>query len=389
MDSPEFRSRARTGVIESGLPVAARLSGWLLGMLLLGASAAQAHETDNFRLPLDVELADLGDYLEAVHTRALEIAVTRVNADIETAIALRDDGTRTYRLRRLHDPLALVKEFLDQFSHPMFEDSGLEDALDGKWARQKFAGRETAYQDLKMNFSAHATLDPRRLMMLTQSRTVKAFGVYFGTDKIVHFHHLGEAYYRMYRGLRDTGLGREEAYQAVVQHYQSDGILSEENIFGTFSTGIFSNADLAVNHVGFRFFENLTEPVVLKGERREPLVVRSGVFWRLNRHVRPRSGWLAAFVSDHWNEALNPNLYTPSMRPGIRKVLEERAGTIVEFYTKKDARPNDPAYFEGLARELATYFGEDYGHSGQFESLMTIGNTCIPAIRDGSSGADK
>ncbi|HZM00350.1 MAG TPA: hypothetical protein VFD43_08870, partial [Planctomycetota bacterium] len=59
---------------------------------------------------------------------------------------------------------------------------------------------------------------------------------------------------------------------------------------------------------GVRFFENLTEPVVLKGERREPLVVRSGVFWRLNRHVRPRSGWLAAFVSDHWNEALNPNL---------------------------------------------------------------------------------
>ncbi len=385
----KFQSAVRTGVIENGLPVGARLSGWLLGMLLLGSFAAQAHETDNFFVSPDVELADLGDYLEAVHTRALEIAVARVNADIEKAIALQEDTTRTNRLRQLHDPLVLVKEFLDQFSHPMFEDSVLEDALDGKWARQKFVGRETAYQDLKMNFSAHATLDPRRLMMLTQSRTVKAFGVYFGTDKIVHFHHLGEAYYRMNRDLRDTGLSREEAYQKVLLHYHSEGMLSEENIFGTFSTGIFSNADLAANHVGFRFFENLTEPVVLKGERREPLVLRSGVFWRLNRHVRPRSGWLAAFVSDHWNEALNPNLYTPSMRPGIRKVLEERAGTIVEFYTMKDARPNDPAYFERLARELATYFGEDYGHSGQFENLMTIGNTCLPAIRGGSAGPDK
>jgi len=357
-------------------------------LAFLAAFDSRAHETDNFCLPLDVELADLGNYLEAVHTRALEVAVARVNADIEKAITLRDEAARTNRLRRLHDPLALAKAFHEQFSHPMFEDSGLEDALDGPWARQRFAGRETAYQDLKMNLSAHATLDPRRMMMLTQSRTVKAFGVYFGTDKLVHFHHLGEAYFRMYRELRDGGLSREAAYKDVLQHYKQDGILSEEHIFGTFSTGIYSNADLAANHVGFRFYENLTEKVMLQGQEREPLVVRSGAFWRLNRHVRPRSGWLAAFVSDHWNEALNPNLYTPSMRPGVREVLEERAGTIIQFYTQKDARPDDPAYFDALARQLATYYGEEYGHSGQFDDLMTIGNTCFPAIRGAPQQAE-
>lgn len=361
---------------------------WLLTILLFGVPfAGRAHETDNFCLPLDEELADLGDYLEAVHTRALETAVARVNADIEAAVALRNEAARTNRLRRLHDPRALVTAFLDQFSHPMFEDSGLEDALDGKWARRRFPGRETTYQDLKMNFSAHAALDPRRFMMFTQSRTVKAFGVYFGTDKLVHFHHLGVAYYRMYRDLLEAGLGREAARQKVLQHYKSEGLLSEENIFGTISTGIFSNADMAVNLVGFKFFENLTEPVLLNGWEREPLIVRSGVFWRLNRHVRPRSGWLAAYFSDHWNEALNPNLYTPSMRPGIRQVLEERAAAIVQFYTRKDGRPEDPAYFERLARELATYHGEEYGHSGQFEQLMTIGNTCLPALQQGAAGA--
>lgn len=388
-NSTDRRSIRNRPFLPWGRLVGALLS-WLLVLLtLVSADTARAHETDNFCLPLDVELADLGDYLEAVHTRALEIAVARVNADIEGAITLRDATVRTNRLRRLHDPLALAKAFHEQFSHPMFEDSGIENALAGRWARQQFAGRETAHQDLKMNFSAHATLDPRRWMMFTQSRTVKAFGVYFGTDKLVHFHHLGEAYYRMYRALRDDGLGREAAYQKVLQHYTSEGILSEENIFGTFSTGVFSNADLAVNHVGFLFFENLTEPVVLKGVEREPLIVRSGVFWRLNRHVRPRSGWLAAFVSDHWNEALNPNLYTPSMRPGIRQVLEERAETIVQFYTRKDGRPDDPAYFDGLTRQLATYHGEEYGHSGQIENLMTIGNTCMTAIHAGSTGAGK
>ena len=69
------------------------------------------------------------------------------------------------------------------------------------------------------------------------------------------------------------------------------------------------------------------------------------------------------------------------MRPRIRRVLHSRADRIVQFYTQKDDRPNDPAYFENLAHELATYDGEDYGHSGRFDKLMNIGNTCFPALR--------
>ena len=50
-----------------------------------------------------------------------------------------------------------------------------------------------------------------------------------------------------------------------------------------------------------------------------------------------------------------------------------KASRIVEFYTTGDGRPNDPAYFENLARTLSTDFGEPYGHSGQSEKLMNIG----------------
>ena len=217
-------------------------------------------------------------------------------------------------------------------------------------------------------------------MMLTQSRTVKAYGVYFGTDKLVHFHRLGADYFAMFHSLKTRGLTDEVAYRQVIRHFAEDGILSEQALFGTMSTGVYSNADLAVNHLGFKFFRNFTEKVVLKGQAHEPLLARSGLFWRLNRQVRPRSGWFAAFISDHWNEALNPNLYQSSMRPGIRKMLQSRASSIVEFYTRKDGRPDDPAYFDRLARELSTYSGEPYGHSGRFDEVMTIGNTCIPAL---------
>jgi hypothetical protein len=222
-------------------------------------------------------------------------------------------------------------------------------------------------------------------MMLSQSHTIRAFGVYFGTDKIIHFHHLGAGYYEHYRSLRATGLSERDAYARVIEHYAWKAVWSEGGGFGTLTTGIYSNADMAANHSGFLFFLNFTESVMLKGKSREPLLQRSGVFWRLNRHVRPRSGWLEPFISDHWNEALNPNRYDSLMRPGIRCILQHRAPGIVRFYTEKDGRPADPNYFDNLARELSTYYGEPYGHCGSVETLMTIGNTCLPALRPAGS----
>jgi hypothetical protein len=68
------------------------------------------------------------------------------------------------------------------------------------------------------------------------------------------------------------------------------------------------------------------------------------------------------------------------MRAGVRRYLENRAGTIVAFYTKKDGRPSDMVYYDRLAKELSTYYGEPYGHSGDAGELMTIGNTCLPAL---------
>jgi hypothetical protein len=54
----------------------------------------------------------------------------------------------------------------------------------------------------------------------------------------------------------------------------------------------------------------------------------------------------------------------------------------MEFYVDKVGLPDDPVYYAGRVVELSTYFGEPYGHSGRFDKLMHLGNTCIPALRE-------
>jgi len=354
----------------------------LAAALLLGATVALARETDNFSLPLTVEMADIANYLETVHTVALQDTVADVNADIEKALREKEPAVREARLARLHDPLTLMDAFVKRFGHPAFEDKQAERVLQSDWARREYSGHAPSYRDLSLDYSARFVLDPRRLAVSSaQSRTVKAYGIYFGTDKLVHFHHLGADYYRMYRKLVDAGSSPEVSYRKVVKHYAETGVWSEKGFFGEMAGSVYSNADLAVNHVGFLFYRNLTESVVLKRQKREPLLVRSGVFWRLNRHVRPHSGWLGAYISDHWNEALNPNRYDSTLRPGMKRALRERAKSIVAFYHEKDGRPANAAYFENLARELSTYYGTDYGHCGHLDELLNIGNTCFPALK--------
>jgi len=365
-------------------------SGWvasvelvlLLGSFLFFAIRVGAHETDNFYLPLDVEFADLGDFLGAVHTQVIEEAVMEVNAEIERSLATTDPAARSRRLERWHDPdkiaAAVARRFRDSFT----ETVRAERALSSSWTQRAYPGKQVANHAIWMNFAGHIPIDPRCLIMLSQADTVKAYGVYFGVDKLTHFHQLGWAYYKLYRSLQRKGMSEAAAYSKVLHCYARTDFLAEANIFGTIGTGVYSNADMAANHMGFKFFVNLSGKVILQGRELEPLVVRCGMFWRVNYHVRPQSGWLAPYFSDHWNEALNPSLYDPTMRPGIRRVLRSRADRIVQFYTTKDGRPNDPAYFEDLAREVSTYHGEDYGHSDKFEKLMNIGNTCFPALKE-------
>lgn len=361
------------------------LRGWLrrLGASLLWATLALpagAVETDNFYLPAEPGFADVGDFLEAVHTCAIEQAVERINDKIERALKLKDPAARRAALERWHRPETLTDEVAGEFGGAPLEKARIEDVLDRSWSRRTFPEKTVLHRDLYLNMRGRILIDPRMLLMVVQAGTFKAYGVYLGTDKLVHFHQLGPQYYHRYRGLIRGGMSPEEARQNVVEHFAEKAVLAEGRGFGTFLTGVFSNADMAANYIGFKFMLNITEPVSIKGSEQPPLVVRCGVFWRVNDQVRLHSGWFRPFLSDHLNEALNPNLYDFTMRPHVKRILEERAAPIVEFYTAHDHRPDDGAYFEELAVELSTYYGEPYGHSGEPDKLMNLGNTCFPAL---------
>jgi hypothetical protein len=351
------------------------------------AASAVAAETDNFSIPLDVEFADLGDFMEALHTDAIESGVAMVNSRIERALNLKDSKARQRKLDHWHSPATLSKHIAAQFGEAPLEKVRIEGALTDAWAAQAFPGATVLHHDKYLNLHGRGAMDPRALLMLVQSGTLKAFGVYFGTDKLVHFHQLGQQYYKRYQGLLDRGVTPQEARQQVLDYFSKEAFLAEDRGFGTLLSGIYSNADMAANYLGFKFMLNLTEPVMLEGSEHEPLILRCGVYWRLNDHVRPHSGWFRPFLSDHWNEALNPNLYTPNLRPHVRQILEERADPIVEFYTSRDGRPREAHYFEHLNHQLSTYHGEPYGHLGHSNELMNLGNTCFPALSNAETAA--
>jgi hypothetical protein len=347
--------------------------------VLCACVPARAHETDQYTLPLDRPMADLGDYFDAVHYKALREAVDQLNRETEAALADKDPRSREPELNRIRSPLHIMQVVLDQFDDAFTEIQEVETELRGDWAKAAYPDQIVIWRpDHWIYYGAHFFLDPRRFVLQFDSSTVKAYGVYFGTDKLSHFHHMGRIYFENYLIRREAGMSEEEAVAWVVREYSSEGPISEAGLLGFLATGVYSNADLAADYSGFKFCRNLTEPVFIKGELRPPLLVRAGEYWRLNKHVRPESGFFGAFVSDHWNEALNPSWWEGDIHDDVVAAVKDRARTIREFYTKIDGRPDDPAYYDKLSHDLETMDGEEYGHCHQWDELLTLAQACWP-----------
>ncbi|TVQ52653.1 MAG: hypothetical protein EA377_09740 [Phycisphaerales bacterium] len=375
---PDYLSRA-------GSPSRVLLSALFVLLLL---TPAAADETDQFTLPTDQPFADLGDYFNLVHYRVLEEVVEDFNRDVERALRVQNEAERERRMEAMHDPGLIADRVRAKWGPGFFEMRALEDLLHSRNMRETYPDQYTAYRDpFWIYFYTHLPIDPRKLVLLFQASTVKAYGVYFGTDKWGHFHDLGHFYFSDLHRMRGRGMEDEEALRRIVHEY-SQGPISEATTIGLWATGVYSNADLASNYAGMLFYQNLREPVELQGETHEPLMVRIGPFLALNKHVRPESAFLKPFITDHWNEALNPNLYEWGMRGPIRSRMEAMADDILKFYCDLDGRPRSPEYFNELAVELSTYFGKDYGHSGIDDRIITIGDACFPESESADDDAE-
>jgi len=121
------------------------------------------------------------------------------------------------------------------------------------------------------------------------------------------------------------------------------------------------------------------------GETTRPAVLelREGI-WKINDDVKIREVLLRPFISNHFNEALNPSIFTGSLgwRAFIRRAVRKRAcEQWIERYPElsKDG-------LDERSRSLRLWYGEDYGFTDS-EHFVTIANTCFNENQGLATGA--
>ena len=303
---------------------------------VVGASCGQvrALETDQFTVP-PKPLVNLGPELLAEVRRAIELAIDQANTREET-----DERFIAAQIHRL-----LGRGLIE---------TGIE-----HWMRKTDFGREPASLVLPASQTIYAAAAKRqRLAFLRISPTVNLYGVYLGTDKLGHFFQHGYDYYRVFMERTRRGHGEDEATQAAVAR----GVREERGTFGLALTGVYSNADLAANYAGMKFYLNLTRPVQLGRWTSPQILVRNRNRWRFNHDASDQI--LAPFITEHFNEAMNGCRYKQEYGSPTRALIRKRGPSWAKFH-----RTN---FMTEVARadSLLTWYGETYGHSG-FDGVVT------------------
>ena len=109
-----------------------------------------------------------------------------------------------------------------------------------------------------------------------------------------------------------------------------------------------------------------------------PMLTRRGPYWEINDQVRPTSDFFTAFITPHWNEALNPNVYAIVTDSRVRATLRDRCPDLLDWYRDERGQALNRQTFAALEEELSTLYGEPYGYKGDAQSRVSIATTCFP-----------
>lgn len=359
------------------------------------APISSAHETDQYSVPVGRQFADLRFWFSEYMYDKLAAAVDATNRKIARTLR---NGQPTSATAKAQSPEELAWTVLLQFPPVIHYVETLELQLHSSQLRSRYPGLVIGYRPATWIYHHPLLLlDPTKLLRLGQTSTMMVNGSYFGTDKVVHFVHMGYLYHRTYRQSLARGLPIEEAIRRAVNEGAGSGIISENNLLGLIPTGVNSNGDKAANYAGMKMYINLTEPVRLKGSMRPPLLVREGEFYKLNAHVRPSTDFFSIFVSDHWNEVFNPNTYGPGQGRWVMEEIQKRCPDTLAFYRDASGRPYSWADYRRIAEELSTYYGEDYGFKGNLDEMVSVMTACfegrsrsaeMPHAPKGANGRD-
>ncbi len=334
----------------------------------LCVTPALAHEVDQFSVPPGREMADIGDELGAWAYDALDRAVIKLNNEVRAL----GDKPDPAELARIRSPEHVAHAVFDEFpiAYQLIENMETEYHSDA--AHQRHPGLITAHKQFYGSDYYFIPADPRVAFRLWHASVTNVYGAYVGTDKIGHFSDMGRLYFDVYREALRSGKTEKQAHDAILYIATEHPIYSESGLLGLASSGDYSNGDLASNYAGFLFYRNLTEHIALKGQPRPPMLERNGNLWKLAPHVRRDSDFFAWFYSEHFDEALNPGMYESMMRPAVRRDIQNHAEALLWRYRDANGSFRPPQYFVSLWHLYSTYYGEDYGHRGTADQLVSL-----------------
>jgi len=336
------------------------LSAAAAAALLAYAAPAAPHESEQYTLPIGRDFADLGPYLSRIVFASIEAAVNETNAAIRQAV---ESEQGAQRVAELQAPDTIANNVWGQLFLAIPTNELLDVALLSQDIKAQYPGLVTMYRPTVSIYD-----DPLLVIDLTKAvrtffraGTVNVGGTLFGTDKLIHFINVGKIYHAKYQSRVDQGQPEGEAAQGAIRSASRNPLTSEDGMLGMFTTGIHSNGDLAADYAGLKFYRNLTEPVRIGTREQPPMLVRDGAYWRVQ--AQPDSDFFTAFVTPHWNEALNPNRYARYFSARLRTLISQRCPDALDYYRDEHGRLRSAAQFDAIARELSTYYGEPYGYA--------------------------
>ena len=347
----------------------------IIAAIILLLSIAQlpavfAFETDQYNLP-PTPLADIGEEVAEYTKENLLKAIDNVNVKISSAQTclknVTERPTKCENAKALEERLIYLRSE-KAIAREVFKQLGagfVAFAKAGEWMNShNFRAQPARY---KTSFS-HSIYVGLPTDYFTISSTVKLYGSSIGTDKIAHFFQQGYTYYRTYERSVAKGLSSDEAVKKAIAW----GKMTERTYYGTLVGGVFSNADLAANYAGMKFYEGLTKTIELNGRKRPSTLVLKNGKWGLSESSHNVKNLLSPFISDHLNEALNPSLYIPGLRSSIRGIVRKQS--CPQWLTSFPDKSRED--YEEITKSLLRWNGEDYGHK-KSEKFVTIANTCF------------
>jgi hypothetical protein len=358
------------------------------GLALIPASPAQAHESEQYTLPVGRQFADLGPYFSRIFHDAIVGAVAETNAAIRTTLEGQPTATP---LAELQSSEFIAGKVWEHVFAAIPANELLDAQLLSEPVQSQFPGLVTMYRPIQSIYD-----DPLLVIDLTKAvrtffraGTVSAGGEVIGTDKLVHFINVGRIYHSKYETRIKRGLPEQEAIKSAIASTSRNLLTSEDGVLGIMTTGIHSNGDLAADFAGMQFYRNLTETIRIGSRTMPPMLFRDGQFWRVQ--VQADSDFLTAFITPHWNEVLNPNKFVRYTSGRIRTLMRERCADAIDWYRDGRGQPRGRAQFEAIERELATYYGVDYGHEANEKGAVTMATVCFTeqntTVRPGREGS--